>query len=92
MAEALDAPQPVFTLPPLDTIPDGLEDKPKPGRPLEEIGPLKVSSLVFGAAAWSHFYNNDAHLATDIPLRTVRLAMRYVYVLSRGTPSPLRKL
>ncbi|EIM88306.1 Aldo/keto reductase [Stereum hirsutum FP-91666 SS1] len=77
MVVALGSPQPVFTVPPLDTIPDGSDDKPQPGRNLEVVGPLKVSSLVFGAAAWSHFYNNDAYLASDVPLRTIRLALRY---------------
>ncbi|KAA1466018.1 Aldo/keto reductase [Dentipellis sp. KUC8613] len=77
MVVALDSSQPVFTLPPLDSIVDGDEDKPIPGRPLEEVGPLKLTSLVFGAAAWSHFYNDDAHLEGDIPLRTIRLALRY---------------
>ncbi|THH21053.1 hypothetical protein EW146_g428 [Bondarzewia mesenterica] len=43
----------------------------------DEIGPLKISSLVFGAAAWSHFYNDDSYLASDVPLRTIRLALRY---------------
>ncbi|TFY82525.1 hypothetical protein EWM64_g1491 [Hericium alpestre] len=43
----------------------------------EEIGPFKLSSLVFGAAAWSHFYNNDDLLASDVPVRTIRLALRY---------------
>ncbi|KAI0069162.1 Aldo/keto reductase [Artomyces pyxidatus] len=77
MGMKVDSPEIVFTLPPLDSIPDAQEDKPLPGRPLEEIGPLKVSSLVFGAAAWSHFYNDDAKLESDVPLRTIRLALRY---------------
>lgn len=31
MVVALDSPQPVYTLPPLDDIPDTEEDKPRPG-------------------------------------------------------------
>ncbi|KAI0313454.1 Aldo/keto reductase family-domain-containing protein [Amylostereum chailletii] len=77
MVIALDSVQPVFTLPPLETIPDDAEDKPQPGRALEEIGPFRVSSLVFGAAAWSHFYSSDTLLESDVPLRTIRLALRY---------------
>ncbi|ETW84491.1 hypothetical protein HETIRDRAFT_63218 [Heterobasidion irregulare TC 32-1] len=77
MSSALDLPEPVFYLPPLNSISDDEDDAPKQGRPLEEIGPLRVSSLVFGAAAWSHFYNDEAYLASDIPIRTTRLALRY---------------
>lgn len=34
MVVRLDAPQPTFTLPPVEEIPDEAEDKPEPGLPL----------------------------------------------------------
>jgi hypothetical protein len=34
------------------------------------------SPLVFGAASLSTIYNPLEHLASDVPLRTVRLALR----------------
>ncbi|VDC06228.1 unnamed protein product [Peniophora sp. CBMAI 1063] len=77
MAVPLDSPQPVFTFPPLDTIPDAQEDQPVPGTALDKLGSLDVSALVFGAATLSHIYNAVDTLSTDILLRTVRLAMRY---------------
>lgn len=39
MVVALGSPQPVFTIPPLDTIPDGSDDKPQPGRNLVSPDP-----------------------------------------------------
>jgi hypothetical protein len=95
MVVRLDAPQPTFALPPIDQIPDGVEDKPKSGLPLvisivlyyfascllylqEILGPFRFPALVFGAASFSHQYNDDDHLASLMPLRTVRLALRYV--------------
>ncbi|KZT41109.1 Aldo/keto reductase [Sistotremastrum suecicum HHB10207 ss-3] len=47
-----------------------------PIRP-QEVGALKLTQLVFGAATFSHFYNTPSVLSTDIPLRTVQLALRY---------------
>jgi hypothetical protein len=44
----------------------------------ESIGPLHLPELISGAAAWSHFYNEEEIMSTDIPLRTIRLALRYV--------------
>ena len=44
----------------------------------ESIGPFHLPELVSGAAAWSHFYNKEETLSTDVPLRTIRLALRYV--------------
>ncbi|KZW04431.1 Aldo/keto reductase, partial [Exidia glandulosa HHB12029] len=41
------------------------------------IGALEMPALVFGAATLSGVYNDDALLDSDIPLRTVRLALRY---------------
>jgi D-arabinose 1-dehydrogenase len=42
-----------------------------------ELGPLNLPSLVFGAATLSHHYNDHASLESDVPYRTVRLALRY---------------
>lgn len=39
-------------------------------------GPLKLPAIVFGAGAFSNQYNTDDHLASNIPLETVRLALR----------------
>ncbi|OBZ71940.1 L-galactose dehydrogenase [Grifola frondosa] len=77
MVVSLDSPQPVFTLPPLNEIPDGDEDVPKPGLALGEVGALHLPEIVFGAASFSHFYTSDNVLSSDLPVRTVRLALRY---------------
>src|ERR1700733_10002508 len=45
----------------------------------ETLGPLKFPALVFGAASFSYQYNNDDHLASFTPVRTVRLALRCVH-------------
>ncbi|KAI0296068.1 Aldo/keto reductase family-domain-containing protein, partial [Multifurca ochricompacta] len=42
-----------------------------------KIGSLNLPELISGGGAWSHFYNNEDKLSTDIPLRTIRLALRY---------------
>ncbi|EPQ59501.1 Aldo/keto reductase [Gloeophyllum trabeum ATCC 11539] len=42
-----------------------------------ELGPLGSPELVFGAATFSYHYNTDEFLTSDIPFRTVRLALRY---------------
>ena len=39
-------------------------------------GPLDLPELISGAATWSHFYNENDKLSTDVPLRTIRLALR----------------
>ncbi|KAI0052566.1 Aldo/keto reductase [Auriscalpium vulgare] len=77
MGIELGSPEIIINLPPLDSIPDGPDDLPTEGRLVGEIGPYKLSSLAFGAATWSHFYNTDEHLTTDVPLRAIRLALRY---------------
>ncbi|KAI0363725.1 Aldo/keto reductase [Pilatotrama ljubarskyi] len=77
MVVPLGSPQPVFALPPIDAIPDGEEDKPIEGVPLSEIGPMRLPEIVFGAATFSNTYNSDSTIASDIPVRTVRLALRY---------------
>ncbi|KAI9455792.1 Aldo/keto reductase [Lactarius psammicola] len=78
MGMKLDSPEVVITFPPIESIPDGPEDKPTPGLILEEsIGPLHLPELISGAATWSHFYNKEETLSTDVPLRTIRLALRY---------------
>ncbi|KAI0637704.1 Aldo/keto reductase [Trametes polyzona] len=77
MVVPLGSPQPVFALPPLDAIPDGDEDKPVDGLPLGEVGPMGLPEIVFGAATFSNTYNEDSTIASDIPVRTTRLALRY---------------
>ncbi|KAH9987899.1 NADP-dependent oxidoreductase domain-containing protein [Russula compacta] len=78
MGMRLDTVEEVITLPPIDSIPDGPEDKPTLGPLLEEkIGPLNLPELVSGAATWSNLYNDADSLSTDVPLRTIRLALRY---------------
>ena len=41
-----------------------------------KIDPLDLPELISGAATWSHFYNEEDKLSTDVPLRTIRLALR----------------
>lgn len=54
------------------------EDDPVPGLSLDTLeGPLHLPAIIFGAATFSHHYNADEHLSSDIPLRTLRLALRY---------------
>ncbi|KAH9167620.1 Aldo/keto reductase [Lactarius sanguifluus] len=78
MGMKLDSPDEGITFPAIESVPDGPEDKPTPGLLLEEsIGPLHLPELISGAATWSHFYNEEETLSTDIPLRTIRLALRY---------------
>ncbi|KAI9510973.1 Aldo/keto reductase [Russula earlei] len=77
MGIQLDSPEEVIAFSPIDTIPDGPEDKPAPGPLLGTIGPFDLPELVSGAAAWSHFYIEEDKLSTDLPLRTIRLALRY---------------
>ncbi|KAI0751260.1 Aldo/keto reductase [Daedaleopsis nitida] len=77
MVMPLGSVQPVFALPLLDDIPDVQEDTPVDGLPLHEIGPLALPEIVFGAATFSGQYNSDATIASDTPVRTVRLALRY---------------
>lgn len=78
MGIKLGTPDIVITFPPMESIPDGPEDKPTPGPQLDErIGPLHLPELISGAATWAHFYNEDETLITDVPLRTIRLALRY---------------
>ncbi|KAH8105504.1 Aldo/keto reductase [Cristinia sonorae] len=82
MVVPLDSPQPVFPIPPLSEIPDTAEDHPEDGpfivrQPTQEsLGDLQPS-LVFGAAAFSNQYNTTEYLTSDVPLRTVRAALRY---------------
>ncbi|KAF9246885.1 Aldo/keto reductase family-domain-containing protein [Melanogaster broomeanus] len=70
MVERLDAPQPTFPLPPLAEIPDEGEDKPKDGN-------SDMPAVIFGAASFSRFYNDDDHISGVTPLRATRLALRY---------------
>jgi hypothetical protein len=43
-------------------------------------GPLELQSLVFGAATLSQVYNSEAQVNSDAPFRTVRLALRWVWL------------
>ncbi|KAG8904809.1 hypothetical protein FRB99_001115 [Tulasnella sp. 403] len=71
----LDSPQPTYNLPPADTIPDTDEDQPVSGAALGEC--YQLPALIFGAAPLSTVYNTQDTLETPVPLRTVRLALRY---------------
>ncbi|PFH52561.1 hypothetical protein AMATHDRAFT_74044 [Amanita thiersii Skay4041] len=54
------------------------DDSPVPGIPLSQSkGPLKLTPIVYGAAAFSNQYNTDDFMSTATPLRAVRLALRY---------------
>ncbi|KAF9224341.1 Aldo/keto reductase [Gyrodon lividus] len=83
MVERLDAPQPTFFLPRLGEIPDEEEDKAKDGKLITtRFGPAgsefpKIPAVVFGAASFSAFYNDDDHISGVTPLRATRLALRY---------------
>ncbi|KAI0773784.1 Aldo/keto reductase [Fomes fomentarius] len=77
MVVPLGSVQPVLALPLLEDIPDGDEDRPVEGVQLQEIGPLALPEIVLGAATFSSYYNSDATIAGDTPVRTVRLALRY---------------
>ncbi|KAF9482004.1 Aldo/keto reductase [Pholiota conissans] len=54
------------------------EDFPIP-RPLISTlgGSMDLPAIIYGAGAFSNQYNTDDHLASTIPLRTVRLALLY---------------
>jgi len=71
---------PIYHLPHPDAIPDTEQDHPRPNLDLvtDKIGRFQIPPLVFGAATLSHHYN-DLHsfLHSDVPLRVVRLALRY---------------
>jgi len=73
---SLDAIQPTYEVPALETIPDDPEDAPALGLPLTPVSP-NIPPIVFGAGALSAQYNADDHLRSDVPFRTVRLALRY---------------
>ncbi|KAH6915285.1 Aldo/keto reductase [Coprinopsis sp. MPI-PUGE-AT-0042] len=58
--------------------PDAEDDFPRPGRALETLpGPLELPEIVYGAGSFSNSYNTDDHLQSEIPVRTIRLALRY---------------
>ncbi|KAF9535038.1 NADP-dependent oxidoreductase domain-containing protein [Crepidotus variabilis] len=40
-------------------------------------GPMRLPAIVYGAGAFSNQYNSDDHITSELPLRTVRLALRY---------------
>ncbi|EJU06462.1 Aldo/keto reductase [Dacryopinax primogenitus] len=70
-----DQPEPSYTFP--TYIREEVNDFPQPGLQLGNIGPLAFPQLVFGAATLSTIYNTEGLLQSDIPVRTVRLALRY---------------
>lgn len=46
----------------------------------DEVGePMSLPPIIYGAGTFSNQYNTDDHLASTIPLRTVRLALRYLH-------------
>ncbi|KAL5508108.1 hypothetical protein ACEPAH_5726 [Sanghuangporus vaninii] len=77
MVMQLDSPQPSFLLPNSSNIQDTPEETPIDGLPLSRIDPYGLPALIFGGASLSQQYNNDSHLESLIPLRTVRTALRY---------------
>ncbi|KAK0490588.1 Aldo/keto reductase [Armillaria novae-zelandiae] len=61
-----------------DHIPDDVEDAPVAGSLITSVkGPLALPALIFGAGSFSNQYNTDDHLESYVPLRAVRLALRY---------------
>ncbi|KAK0467897.1 Aldo/keto reductase [Desarmillaria tabescens] len=61
-----------------EPIPDDVEDAPVAGSPVTSIkGPLALPALIFGAGSLSNQYNTDEHLESYVPLRAIRLALRY---------------
>ncbi|KAF9779561.1 Aldo/keto reductase [Thelephora terrestris] len=58
-------------------FPDNEHDKPIDGLALGHIGNLGIPELVFGAANFSHQYNQEEHMTSDVPIRSLRLCMRY---------------
>lgn len=76
MVERLDAPQPVYPLPPIEQIPDDEIDRAEAGKQIvTRIGELPA--VVLGAASFSPLYNTDDHISGTNPLRVTRLALRY---------------
>ncbi|KAF9520708.1 hypothetical protein BS47DRAFT_1370284 [Hydnum rufescens UP504] len=73
---SLDATQPIYDVPDSSRVPDDVQDAPVAGSHLAQIH-SGIPPLLFGAAALSEYYNGDDHLRSDIPFRTVRLALRY---------------
>jgi hypothetical protein len=47
-------------------------------------GPMKLPSLVFGAATMSDAYGGGDKLASDLPVRSIRLALRCVVPITTG--------
>lgn len=42
---------------------------------------MQLPALVFGAATFSAAYGGEQELLSDLPVRTVRLALRYARML-----------
>ncbi|KAI1793007.1 Aldo/keto reductase [Ganoderma leucocontextum] len=79
MVVPLGSAQPVYPFPVLEDIADDPDDAPVEGLSLVSLqsGPLELPEIVFGGATFSAFYNSEATIASDVPVRTVRLALRY---------------
>ncbi|KAF9644377.1 Aldo/keto reductase [Thelephora ganbajun] len=56
---------------------DNERDKPIDGLALGAIGNLGLPELVFGAGNFSLQYNPEEHMTSDVPIRSIRLCMRY---------------
>jgi len=46
------------------------------------LGSLQLPQIVFGAASFSNQYNSDDHLKSSLPFRSIRLALRHVFLLA----------
>lgn len=98
MVMPLDAPQPVFSFPPLNEIEETPDEKIVSGLPLvllsvqlnflvccvayeslflqRTLGASGLPPLVFGGASLSPQYNEDDHITSLAPVRTIRTALR----------------
>ncbi|KAH8118487.1 Aldo/keto reductase [Phellopilus nigrolimitatus] len=77
MVMPLGSPQPTFVLPPSENIAETVDEIPEEGMSLSKLGSCDLPALIFGGGAFSNQYNDDSHLESLIPLRTVRTALRY---------------
>lgn len=77
MVIALDSLQPALDVPSAKDVPDEDIDKPRSDVTLAKYGTLNLPAIVVGAATFHTVYNSTDHIKSDMPLRTVRLAMRY---------------
>ncbi|KDR83499.1 hypothetical protein GALMADRAFT_219326 [Galerina marginata CBS 339.88] len=68
-----------MTTPTVDQLPKYDElDTPTPGPLVPTLGgSMDLPVIIYGAGTFSNQYNGDDHIESAIPLRTVRLALRY---------------